>query len=769
MKKIAILSMIFVVGIMSFIMTACGKAKDVSFTFVNDVAVFNFDDKDYVVGDTATFSVTIDEKYSQSDYTVYANDELLVKGNDGKYSYELSSENVSFEVKDYDINTYTYSFDVSDFELTTIQVGNITHGESFSFYISTIKYEFYVVKVNGVVISPNNGQYVVSNVTSNLNITIEDKELNTYDVTFDVCEGVGILEYEVLLGTTVEYGDSVNFNIQLATGYEKDNFEVKANNVTVPYNNGYTVSNITSNTTIVITGVKKKTYNIIFENTTGITGVTNTTVNHGESYTFTFDIADNYHVTDDFEMLVNGTPVVFIEDPIEFPYQFGQMIITENTTISFSGVELDSYIVLHYVPTGVSITGNDFVTHGDDYTFTVVLSDAYKISSSFDILVNGTSIYQAGVLTYTIDNVTSYIEIEVSGVEIKTCTITFENTTGLLIMGSDEYLTGNIDTVYYDASYTFACELVAGYRFNPEFNVYCNGESIYNGTYSYTLNYITEDITISFIGVGIATYSVDYTLNIPDSCTVVLSSNSVTYGEDYTVTVTAKEGYDISNLVCRVEGYLEHYNVSTNRSDNTWVITVEDVRCDQTVVISGIAEIPDTPSTFSIISFPVGLEYVLAIDGEPYENGVGAELIELTGSETIDIEIIGEAEGYDINYDMFDIIVTGADVECLDECSFYSITNITGNVSIDVLGVYAEDEYILVYEKSDDYTLVIDDEKLVYHEDDYVTFDVDVVGDYEGIEVLVNDVPLTYISNIGYQFQIKGMDNEIVISVIITR
>ena len=68
MKKIAILSMIFVVGIMSFIMTACGKAKDVSFTFVNDVAVFNFDDKDYVVGDTATFSVTIDEKYSQSDW-----------------------------------------------------------------------------------------------------------------------------------------------------------------------------------------------------------------------------------------------------------------------------------------------------------------------------------------------------------------------------------------------------------------------------------------------------------------------------------------------------------------------------------------------------------------------------------------------------------------------------------------------------------------------------------------------------------------------------
>ena len=66
-----------------------------------------------------------------------------------------------------------------------------------------------MVKVNGVVISPNNGQYVVSNVTSNLNITIEDKEVNTYDVTFDVCEGVGILEYEVLLGTTVEYGDSV--------------------------------------------------------------------------------------------------------------------------------------------------------------------------------------------------------------------------------------------------------------------------------------------------------------------------------------------------------------------------------------------------------------------------------------------------------------------------------------------------------------------------------------------------------------------------------
>ena len=263
-KYLLLLMLIFMVGTTTMF-SACGKEKKVSITIVNEtVAEFTFDKEEYVVGDTATFSVTIDDKYYQSNFTVYAKDELLVKDDNGKYSYVLDAENVSFEVKDYTLNTYTYSFDAADFELTTLQVGNITHGESFSFYISTIKYESYVVKVNGVVINPNNGEYCVTNVNSNLNITVEELNIKIFDVVYNCVTGVSIVGVDADT-TVVEYGDSVSFDIQLMTGYEKaSNFQVLANDVPLTYDNGYTVSNIVIDLEIKVVGVNLITFSKIY-------------------------------------------------------------------------------------------------------------------------------------------------------------------------------------------------------------------------------------------------------------------------------------------------------------------------------------------------------------------------------------------------------------------------------------------------------------------------------------------------------------------------
>ena len=108
MRKFLLVAMIVFLSIGSTIFMACGKDKLVNITIINaNIAEFAFDKEEYEVGDTATFTVTIDDKYSQSSFTVYANDELLVKDGDGKYSYALNSESVSFEVKDYALNTYT--------------------------------------------------------------------------------------------------------------------------------------------------------------------------------------------------------------------------------------------------------------------------------------------------------------------------------------------------------------------------------------------------------------------------------------------------------------------------------------------------------------------------------------------------------------------------------------------------------------------------------------------------------------------------------------
>ena len=778
MKRFAILSMIFVVGIMSLVMTACGKEKSVNFTFENEnVAEFVFDSDDYHVGDTAVFSVTIDEKYSQSNFTVYANDELVIKSYDGKYHYDLNSENVSFEIKDYALNQYSYTLTESQgFELSTLSVGSIPHGDSFSFYISTDRYSSgYVVKVNGAIITPNgNGEYTVDSVTSNLSIKVENAILKTFEITFDVPTGVDIDGYTITPKPVVNYGDSITFDVELLEGYEKDDFVVKVNNQEISYNNGYTVSNITSNTIIVISGVKLKTYNISFENTTGITGVSNTTVTHGSSYTITYDIADNYHVTSDFNIMINGQPFLRAGDPIVYTFTLSE--VSRDMVVSFGGLELDSYYVYHDIPTGVNISGSDTVSHGEDYTFTYSLQEGYEESDSFDILVNGTSIYESGVSTYTIEDVVENIDIEIVGVDIKILTITFENTLGLLILGNDgEYLTGNTDTVYYDGTYSFGCDLLfdEGYRIYPDFNVYCNGESIYNGTYSYTLSYVKQNLTIRFVGVGLARHSIDYTLNIPNSCDVVLSNNEVEHGKGYTITITAKEGYDISNLEYEIESNVTATS-SIVKTGDSYVINVSNVRDSQRVVISGIEEIV-TNNSFNILSLPEGMIVELILnewdDGGTYIEDISS--VEITPEDVLTVlAIVDEESGYVMNTNMFELITnTGVVEKDQYDDTLFTITNITADLTIDVMGVYNPDsDYILVYEEGDDYTFVYKDNKYVFAVDEYVTFDIDVVGDAESVSVTVNGDTIAYVQDVGYTFQVKSsMDNEIIISVIIIR
>lgn len=741
-------------------LTLSGCSKDVvEIKFANeDIATFSFDQDEYYVGDTVNFEVAIDEKYSKSSYSVYANDTLISKNADEKYSYTLDDEVVTFEIKDYVLNTYTYTFDSSyGFTLSTLDDTYINHGDSFSFYISTEMYrDTFVVKVNNDVITPNaDDEYIVSNVTNDLNIVVEDYELKSYSVLYVCGAGITIIgDYANI--NSIDHGESIDFDIEILEGYEKDtNFNVSVNGNVITYDNGYSISNITENITITITGVKLKKYNVTFENITGILGVENDIIEYGEDYFFAFAIDDYYTMTDDFDILVNGDSI-YIEDT------FGYMIenVTSNMVITFVGVELRKHTVTYSGVEGLNISGSEEVNCGEDYTFTYLLKEGYEVTSGFDILVNGNSIYVNGIITYTINDVVEDLSITFVGVKSIDYDVVFENTTGLIVVGND--------SVSYGCDYTFNFRLLTNYRYIDGFDVLVNGSSILvDDTYEHTINNVTSDITISFVGVSLVEYNIEYSINIADSCVVDISNTTVAHGSGYTFTITKVEGYDISEIVVKVN--------DTIVSPNNGVYIIENVIENQYIVVSGIKEEVILPSTFKVSNLPIGIFYdlvVTTLEGEEVQiTEDNMSTYEITSEDILTLYIMGadEDNGYIMNYDALSVYSNTGIVTCIEEYFAYEITDFSEDISLTIGGVYKDGvEHIVVFESSGAYRVISSDNKYVYVAGDYAIFDLDILCEYTSVEVYADDVLLSYIQGQGYMVQIKdNSPSEIYIEVII--
>ena len=133
-------------------------------------------------GSTYRFKATFDSAKYNGTLVVKNGDIVLVADGNGVYSVENVSGNIVITVSGLTINTYTVT--LTEGEGYTIAAAEssaspVNYGGSFSFTVvvnSGYIAENLVVKANGTAIEAADGKYTVSNITSNITITVDGVE-----------------------------------------------------------------------------------------------------------------------------------------------------------------------------------------------------------------------------------------------------------------------------------------------------------------------------------------------------------------------------------------------------------------------------------------------------------------------------------------------------------------------------------------------------------------------------------------------------------------
>lgn len=242
-----------------------------------------------------------------------------------------------------------------------------------------------------------------------------DNSPKTYNVTFTTGDG-----YTFGGGRVVESGKDYTFTVKIADGYEKSaEFAVKANGKVLAEKDGkYTVSAVTENITVTVTGVVKKAAPIVKHSVTlptgeGYTATGATEVVEGENYTFTLAATTGFNI-DNAVVKVNGEELDNNGNVGEYTVEN----VTADLVITVEGVARNSLEVTLTNGIGYKLDGELAATYGLPYTFEVVIGAAFKATDGFAVKVNGTALTAEEDGKYKVANPTEALTITVEGVTI---------------------------------------------------------------------------------------------------------------------------------------------------------------------------------------------------------------------------------------------------------------------------------------------------------------------------------------------------------------
>lgn len=319
------------------------------------------------------------------------------------------------------VNYSVYSVSLATgegFELTGEKI--VYGGKNYEFTLE-IKGAAYqestpAVKVNGAEIAKNaDEKYVVENVAENLVITVEGIVKTEFSVTKPDGEG-----FEFKGAEKAVYGENYVFEVTKSVGYDKSDLTVKVNGetVTAGEDGKYTVENVTENLVITVEGAAKNVYSVTLPESVAYVITGETTVTHGEDYTFVLEIAEKYDKTN-LVVKANETELNAGEDGKTYIVTN----VTENVTITVEGLNIIKYAVTLTEGTGYVLTGEAEAEHGGKYTFELTVSEGYTQSTPV-VKVNGEVVTAGEDGKYTVENVTANLVVTVEGVVINTYTVT---------------------------------------------------------------------------------------------------------------------------------------------------------------------------------------------------------------------------------------------------------------------------------------------------------------------------------------------------------
>ena len=654
-------------------------------------------------GRSATVAFAPDAGYRISNVKLN-NTDVTVSIVNNSYTISNITANTTLSVTFEVIPPTTYAFTISAVGNGTVTYdGNTVRGKTSSFTVvegtnavvtfsADEGYRLKSVKLDNTDVTSSvvNNQYTISNIKANTSLEVTFEAIPTYalDIT---ASGNGSATYD---GTAVR-GKTLTFTIKEGTsaivtfapdaGYRIASVKLNNTDVTASVaNNSYTISNITANTTLIVTfeAIPPTTYAFT------ISAVGNGTVSYDgktvRSKTSSFTV-------------VEGTNAV-VKFAADEGYRL-KSVKLDNTDVT-SSVKNNQYtisnikantsleVTFEVIPTyalNITASGNGIVTYnniavrGKTQTFTAnegtsatikFTPDAgYKIKS---VKLNSTDVTSSIVNNqYTINNIYTDNTLEVE----------FEAITHTLTIKA----AGNGSTTYNgtairgkSSSFTVNEGTSATVKFTPDAG--CRIKSVKLNTTDVTASVVSNQYTISNIKsdntLEVEFEAIIHTLNIVavgngnvDYNGIVIRNQSQSYsvqeGSSVVLSFTPDAGYRVGNVK------VNNTDVTASVANNNY--TINNITANTTLTVTFEA-IPPTTYAFTISAVGNG---TVTYD----ENTVRGKTSSFTVVEGTNVKVTFSA---DEGYRLKSVKLDNTDVTSSVVNNQYTITNIKANTSLEV-------------------------------------------------------------------------------------
>ena len=394
-------------------------------------------------------------------------------------------------------------------------------------------------------------------------------------VSVSLSEGEG---YALTGRNSVAKGMDYKFRLSFSEGYEKgEDFSVTANGTEVSNTQGgyFVVRSVTENIAISVSGVKKTVYSVTYPVSSSFEVVGNTSVEYGDTLSFSVAVANGFETGMDFAVTVNG------EEIAGENLQYSVPSVKEDLVVEVKGVyavknENGPFNVYKYTsPAKIRALSEEPVTKGSNYQFAVDLTGLEK-TDTFAVYVNGSLLQPAADGTYIVQNVAGDLTVFVTGVKEARRYIQFEGAgfTPVSMNGPLWVLSGEDFRfrIRVDEAYT---------QSEGDLAVSCGGEALVPENGVYALENVTQDATVAVAGLSLNTYTVHF-----EGCE--LAEETVTHGGQVT-SVPVRSGYE---FICWLK---DGQNFSGTVTEDTalsarWGVAAEDVRADEKTIFSYVED-----------------------------------------------------------------------------------------------------------------------------------------------------------------------------------
>ncbi|MDR1628490.1 MAG: hypothetical protein LBR79_06960 [Oscillospiraceae bacterium] len=642
-------------------------------------------------GEDLNFKVILDDAYTQSIIKVYYD-----KNSDGSASED---EIINVENGFYKLNvTKTFKITISDIAVNKYNIiFNEDHRITFRNASGAKILNYKLIDQSGAEITnykltDQSGteitDYKVTIIGETVSITDQNDAVIT-GYTFTYQSGAEITDPKIVENKiSVEHGGEYSFQVESNTGYNLSSALVSATNAAIIKDDktstdtlfAVSLSNITDNSDISVSGITINLYSVTFQNEESkrITNaniyaypadrdITNgTQTYYNKELKFKIELKEGY-TNSPLKVSSSLTPT----DLDKGDDGYYTITTPKDTIINIYGIEINKYdITLSAeddltenkvtfretdgsdikLPSESADTLKGVVNHGSDYSFLAEANEGFTLSDlkvtvgGADVEVKVNTVGGKSQATVTLIGVTKNLSVEkdqetglityenpvrISNAKKEKYTVTFggQEMNNVTILDKDTLkdITRSGREVLYGGDLTIIASPNTGYDQSVSGWTFVAGTAIEKeSTNTWKIKNVTSDTIVTLQGLQLNTYTMTFKgddVEFKDKVTGndISSQNlSITHGRYFTFKVTPKEGYDLENVtISTTAGRL----TEENRSAKEAVYTLSEIDSPPTVevkVLKSNINVKLVENEGIIYREPFGSSVLIGIQTRPY-------------------------------------------------------------------------------------------------------------------------------------------------------